>query len=203
LERVVAYIDGFNLYFGLKDSGWRRYYWLNLERLVQNLSRPGQIVESVKYFTARVSQPPDKQKRQATFIEAVETLPLVTVFFGKYQLNPRQCLHCGHADTVPNEKMTDVNIAVEMLSDAFLDRFDSALLISADSDLVAPLRRIRQLFPKKRIVLAFPPKRASKELKKVANAYFTIGRDVIAKSLLPREVRKADGFVLKCPDSWR
>jgi uncharacterized LabA/DUF88 family protein len=203
LERVTAYVDGFNLYFGLKDSGWRRYYWLNLESLVRNLLRPEQEVTSVKYFTARVSQPPDKQKRQTTFIEALGTLPSVTVFFGKYQLNPRQCFNCGHADTVPNEKMTDVNVAVELLSDAFQNRFDTALLISADSDLVPPLRKIRQLFPQKRIVLAFPPQRSSKELKKVAHAYFTIGREIIAKSLFPAEVRKADGFVLKCPGSWK
>lgn len=170
---------------------------------MNNLLKPIQTVESVKYFTARVAQPPDKQKRQATFIEALETLPGITIFFGKYQLNPRQCHHCGHQDTVPNEKMTDVNIAVEMLSDAFLDRFDTALLISADSDLVAPLKRIRELFPSKRIVIAFPPKRSSKELKNVAHAYFTIGREVIAKSVLPQEVRKADGYILKCPESWK
>jgi len=203
LERVIAYIDGFNLYFGLKDSGWRRYYWLNLQSLVRNLLKPEQKVKAVKYFTARVSQPPDKQKRQTTYIEALGTIASVTIFFGKYQLNPRHCFHCGHEDAVPNEKMTDVNMAVEMLSDAFQDRFDTALLISADSDLVPPLQRIRKLFPKKRIVIVFPPHRSSKELKKVAHAYFTIGREVLAKSLLPSEVRKSDGFVLKRPESWK
>jgi len=25
MERVVAYVDGFNLYFGLKHSGFKRY----------------------------------------------------------------------------------------------------------------------------------------------------------------------------------
>ena len=34
MERVNAYIDGFNLYFGLKSKGWRRYYWLDLRALV-------------------------------------------------------------------------------------------------------------------------------------------------------------------------
>ena len=33
VERVIAYIDGFNLYFGLKSKGWKRYYWRDLERL--------------------------------------------------------------------------------------------------------------------------------------------------------------------------
>jgi uncharacterized LabA/DUF88 family protein len=38
--------------------------------------------------------------------------------------------------------MTDVNIATEMLADAFLGKFDTALLISADGDLTTPVKRI-------------------------------------------------------------
>jgi uncharacterized LabA/DUF88 family protein len=203
LERVIAYIDGFNLYFGLKNSGWRRYYWLDLQRLVRNLAKHHQEIEAVKYFTARISRPPDKQRRQTTYIEALGTLSGVTIFFGKYQLNPRLCFNCGYEDSVPNEKMTDVNIAVELLSDAFQNRFDTVLLISADSDLVPPLQRIRQLFADKRIVVAFPPQRSSKGLMKVAHAYFTIGREILTESLLPVEVKKKDGYVLRCPESWR
>ena len=37
MERVIAYVDGFDLYFGLKSKGWRRYYWLNIQTLAQNL----------------------------------------------------------------------------------------------------------------------------------------------------------------------
>ena len=44
-----------NLYHGLKSKGWRRYYWLDLRRLVENLLRPGQRLVMVRYFTARVS----------------------------------------------------------------------------------------------------------------------------------------------------
>ena len=29
MERVISYIDGFNLYFGLRSKGWRRFYWLS------------------------------------------------------------------------------------------------------------------------------------------------------------------------------
>ena len=94
---------------------------------------------------------------------------------------------CSFEDEVPNEKMTDVNIAVELLSDAFQDRYDTAFLISADSDLVPPINRIRLLFPKKNVIVAFPPDRFSKELDKYASASFTIGRAKIAKSLFPLE----------------
>jgi uncharacterized LabA/DUF88 family protein len=203
MERVIAYVDGFNLYFGLKDSGLQKYYWLNIQTLAQNLLKPNQELEFVKYFTAMVSNPPDKVKRQRTFIEALETLPNFAIYYGKYQLNPRYCKNCGFTDYVPNEKMTDVNIAVELLADAFQGKFDTAVLISADSDLTGPVRALRNLFPAKKVIVAFPPKRFSTELQKVSNGYFTIGKTKFAHSLFPEEVVKADGYVLKCPESWK
>jgi uncharacterized LabA/DUF88 family protein len=202
LERVVAYIDGFNLYFGLKSKGWQRYYWLDLQKLTQNLLNPHQCLNSTKYFTARISGPPDKQKRQSTFIEALETLSDFQIFYGKYQKISRKCRRCQFEDEVPNEKMTDVNIAVELLADAFEDNYDTAILLSADSDLVPPITRIKTLFPSKKIVIAFPPDRYSKELSSLTQSCFTIGRAKLAKSLFPPEIRKADGFILRCPEQW-
>lgn len=203
MERVVAYVDGFNLYFGLRSKGWKRYYWLNIQALVQNLLKPSQALVSTKYFTARIVGPPDKQERQSTYIEALGTLSEFEIFYGKYQLNPRQCSQCGFQDEVPNEKMTDVNIAVELLKDAYQDEFDVALLISADSDLVPPVKTVRQLFPNKRVVVASPPGRYSLGLVESANTSFVISRRNIAKSLLPQEITKADGYVLRCPHLWK
>ena len=203
MEKVIAYIDGFNLYFGLKSKGWRRYYWLNQQQLVQNLLKPTQNLVLTKYFTAHISGPPDKRKRQTTYIEALSTLSDFHIYYGKYQNIPRLCYHCGFEDEVPNEKMTDVNIAVELLSDAFRDSYDTAFLISADSDLVPPINRVRNLFPKKNIIVVFPPDRFSKELAKIANACFTLGRGKITQSLFTEEVRKADGYILKCPERWK
>ena len=203
MNRVIAYIDGFNLYFGLRERGWRRFYWLNVQLLVQNLLKFNQELVMTKYFTARVIGSLAKQKRQSTFIEALETLPNFKIFYGKYQLNPRECPNCGFKDKVPNEKMTDVNIAVEMLLDAVNEEFDIALLLSADSDLIPPVRAIKNTFTQKRIVVAFPPKRESVELKNIAHACLRIGRANFAKSLFPDEVKKADGFILKRPSNWK
>ena len=41
-ERVIAYIDGFNLYFGLREARLRHCYWLNVAALVGNLLKPHQ-----------------------------------------------------------------------------------------------------------------------------------------------------------------
>ena len=42
MVRVAAYVDGFNLYFGLKDRYARRYLWLDLQALSESLLRKGQ-----------------------------------------------------------------------------------------------------------------------------------------------------------------
>jgi hypothetical protein len=214
-ERVIAYIDGFNLYFGLKSKGYHRYYWLNLQALAENLIRPYQKLVMTKYFTARISGPhpadkpedakkmEEKRRRQADFLEAVGTLSSVSIYYGHYIGGIIQCRNCRHTWPDHEEKMTDVNIATEMLVDSFDDRCDTVLLISADSDLVPAIRGIKKLFPAKRIVIFFPPGRLSAQLKNIADEQFTIGRRTLAKSQFPGQIVKPDGHILVRPEKWR
>jgi len=215
LERVIAYIDGFNLYFGLRQSGLSRFYWLNVRGLAEALTRQGQQLIATKYFTARIAggqpgDPPDrfrlledKRKRQADYLEALQTLSYFKIYEGKYLAKSVRCFACGASWRTHEEKMPDVRIATEMLTDAFADAFDTALLISGDSDLVPPVRALRQLLQHKRVVVAFPPARHSVHLEKAANASLIIKEHALAHSQFPAEVRKPDGFVLRRPDSWR
>jgi uncharacterized LabA/DUF88 family protein len=200
--RVITYIDGFNLYFGLKSQNWERFLWLNVQAVSRNLLKTDQSLAHTKYFTSRVSLPPDKAKRQSTYIDAIQALADTSVYFGKYQTNPHTCRKCGHVYNAHSEKMTDVNIAVELLQDAFRDAFDSAILISADSDLIAPIEAVKKLFPTKRVIVACPPGRFSQSLCNASSAFLKIGHGVIAKSQFPDEVRTSTGFILRRPASW-
>lgn len=173
-----------------------------MQALSQNLLKPDQALVHTKYFTSRVAAPPDKVQRQTDYIEALQTLSDISIFYGKYQLNPHTCFNCGYVHNAPSEKMTDVNIAVELMQDAFQNAFDVAILISADSDLVAPVQAVRRLFPNKKIIVACPPGRYSVHLASMA-AHFQIGRGPIAKSQFPDEVRTASGIILKRPSPWR
>ena len=86
-ERVIVYIDGFNLYYGLRSRGWRRYLWLDLRRLSENLLRPAQQLEAVRYFTAQISaesHDPDRPRRQGLYLEALQTLPDLSLHYGSY-----------------------------------------------------------------------------------------------------------------------
>ena len=206
MERVIAYIDGFNLYFGMKEKGWRRYYWLDVHLLAKNLLKPYQELTATKYFTSRVYSTPNdpkKTKRQGEYLEALNTVPGCKIFYGHYLEKVIRCNRCSHCWTTYEEKMTDVNISVELMTDAYQDKFDTAFLISGDSDLVGPIKAVRRSFPLKRVVVGFPPRRHSVQLKKVANAIFAIGRKKIADSMFPDQVRKTDGYILRRPDRWK
>jgi uncharacterized LabA/DUF88 family protein len=203
MPRVIAYIDGFNLYYGLREKQWKQFYWLNLHAVSLHLLRPGQELVETKYFTSIVAAPPDKHRRQAAFLEALGTLPELSIHYGHYLADEVVCRQCGHAYTTHHEKQTDVNIATEMLTDAFTDRFDAALLLSADSDLVGPIEKVRALFPQKRVIVVFPPARHSNALRKAANATLHLDRATLAQSVFPDRVVKPDGFVLERPAGWR
>jgi uncharacterized LabA/DUF88 family protein len=203
-RRVVAYVDGFNLYFGLRASGMQKYLWLDLPSLAGSLLKEDQALRVTKYFTARITAPEAKRIRQSTYIEALSTHAgtALSIYYGRYQTQNLTCRFCSAVQAIPSEKKTDVNIAVEMMVDAFGDSFDSALLVTADSDLVPAVRSIRKLFPDKRIVVAFPPSRFSRELQREAHASFVIGRAKLASAQLPDCVVKPNGTVLRRPESW-
>lgn len=74
MERVIAYVDGYNLYYGLRAKGWRRFYWLNIQSMVEQLLKPDQKLFGVEYFTTIVKHPSDRNKRQMVFLEALQTL---------------------------------------------------------------------------------------------------------------------------------
>ena len=205
MQRVMAYVDGFNLYFGLKDSGFKRYYWLDVASLAQSLLKPGQALSATHYFTARIRSNGHNsadQKRQNDYLEAL-ALQGARCQFGHYLQKTRRCRQCGATWPDFEEKMTDVNIAIQLLGDAFDDAFDVALIVSGDSDLTTPIRRVRERFPNKRLIVAFPPGRYSSELKRNASGYLTIGEDKLRASQLPDPLIKPDGFVVSRPTSWR
>jgi uncharacterized LabA/DUF88 family protein len=201
--RVAVYVDGFNLYFGLKQKHHRKYLWLDLEALATSLLRPGQILQTVTYFTARVRNDPESEQRQSDYLDALAAhCRSLTTVNGRFQEKDRRCRSCQTAWTVYEEKETDVNIAAAIIEDAVQDRYDLALLISADSDLCPAIRAMKRLRPDKRIVAAFPPSRHSAELKRVVDGYVAIGTDKIRHAQLPPSVTTDAGVVLHRPKHW-
>ncbi len=86
MERVIAYVDGFNLYFGLKSAALERYLWLDVPALASGIVNPRtQTLTRTNYFTSRVSDPPDKVARQTAYLEALQAhRPDLRIHYGHY-----------------------------------------------------------------------------------------------------------------------
>ncbi len=203
MERVNFYIDGFNLYFGIKDNGWDDTLWLDLKSLCKSLLKEDQEFHNVKYFTSRVRNNPPKEKRQSTYLDALSTLTDFHIIYGHYQSRIENCRKCGHSYPYGSEKMTDVNIAVELMTDAFTNQYDTAILISGDSDLVPPIKAIKSIFPLKKIIIAFPPNRFNNVMKSAANGHLFINRNKLINCQLPDSLISTQGHLLERPPTWK
>jgi uncharacterized LabA/DUF88 family protein len=201
--RVIAYIDGFNLYHGLKEKKWRYYYWLNIQKLLTRYLVEDQTLVFTKYFTSIVNIPLDKHDRQAAYIEALNTLKDFKIFKGFFLEDKVVCNKCGHTYVTYHEKKTDVNIAVELLLDVIDNKMDVAILVTADSDLVPAIEKTRKYNPKIKIIILFPPSRTSKSLAKISDHYEWISRNRLAKSQFPEKLMKSDGFPIEKPKEWK
>jgi uncharacterized LabA/DUF88 family protein len=200
-ERIIVYIDGFNLYFGMEELRIGGVKWLNLRKLVEKLLKPNQELISINYYTSRVINNPNKEKRQAIYLDALKTQN-INIVYGQYKDNTIWCKKCNHNWNVSKEKQTDVNIATDMMIGAFQDLYDTAFLITGDSDLVPPVSAIHSNFPSKRVFIAFPPNRHNTSLKNVAKGSMMIGKNNIKTSQFPDTVITDKGFSLIKPGLW-
>lgn len=203
-ERMCIYVDGFNLYHGLHALGRRKYLWLDLVRLAEAL-RPKSEIARVKYFTADVVAEPDAASRQAHYINALchRHRGQFQVIRGRYQTKTKKCLRCHTEWDHHEEKETDVNIAVHLLRDAMDKTYDSALIVSGDSDLGPAVRMVKDVRPGYFMAAAFPPKRFSAELKSLMPASFHINENKVRGAQLPQTFQ--DGLTSKTftrPEKW-
>jgi uncharacterized LabA/DUF88 family protein len=204
LERLTVYVDGFNLYHGLKERSGRRLLWLDLVKL-SRLLRPRSSLVRVHYFTAPVLDDPAAASRQGRYQAALlaQSPGLLEITQGRYQKKLRTCRSCGATWTQYEEKETDVNIATALVADTATKATDSALVLSADSDLAPAIRTARSLNGQMFLAAAFPPKRYSAELSNLMPASFSIGMSKLTRSQLPQTVvDQESGRTYTRPAKW-
>ncbi len=202
-QRAIVYIDGYNLYYGMRAAFGNRYMWLDLQAFSESLLQPQTELVAVKYFTAITKAAADSQQRQDVYLNALQAhCDKLEIFYGLFLSKSRRCSSCQKEHKSFEEKKTDVNIACEIINDAYLDRYDLCYLVSGDSDLVPPLDIIKQPHLSKRSIVAHPPRRKSYELCSIANGWFAIGRTKFARNQLPETIYRAQKSELTRPTKW-
>ena len=206
--KTYVYVDAFNLYFGCVKN--TPYKWLDLSKLCAILL-PQHQIERIKYFTAYVKalpNNPDAPRRQQTYIRALQTLSHLEIVYGHFlSHNVRMPLAhpiVGQPRTVEvlktEEKGSDVNLAVQLLHDAYQNRYESAVVISGDSDLLSAVQIVKNELGKPVGVLN-PQKRPSRMLQQHATFYKHIRPGVLAGSQFPRVLKDQHGTFNK-PSEW-
>ena len=196
MERVAAFIDGFNLYHAILNLRAPHLKWLDLWALSDAfVLRRTQLLTDVYYFSAYATWLPGAYKRHRTYVRALQAAG-VTVILGKFKEKDRKCLKCGHRWKAHEEKETDVNIAVAMLSRAIKAEYDRALLISQDSDLAPAIRVLESQLSKPVRVIAPPSRQHSAELTDAASEKAKIKIGHLVKCQLADIVHDAGGNVV-------
>jgi uncharacterized LabA/DUF88 family protein len=162
--RTNVYIDGFNLYYRLLREN-PQFKWLDLKALSVALLQPQNQIQTVRYYTARISGrvDPSAPARQQIYLDALKTVPEITIHLGNFLVtkpwaglvHPPQM----RGGTVPQfnppfpivakvwkteEKGSDVNLGSHLIRDAFRGNFDVAAVLSNDTDLVEPIRIVTE-----------------------------------------------------------
>jgi uncharacterized LabA/DUF88 family protein len=203
--KTIVYVDGFNLYYrALRGTP---YKWLDLDALFSRML-PRHDIVAIKYFTAQVTaRPHDPQQpvRQQTYLRALQTSPKISIHYGHFLSHVVSMPSADTPGTYVNvmkteEKGSDVNLATNLLVDAFQGRYDAAVLVSKDSDLAEPIRYARQELGKV-VGLLNPGAHPSKTLYGLATFYKAIRRGHLAAAQFPDTITDDHGTFHK-PKSW-
>ena len=209
LTRTIVYIDGFNFYFGsLKNTP---YKWLNLQSLFCDVFKERNDIVAIKYYTARVSPThsnPNVSNRQDAYLRALkETCPIVTIHYGHFL---RHKVSMENAQPPPSicrvwkneEKGSDVNIAVHLVNDAWKGRFETAIIVSNDSDLTEALRIVKQEHQKTvgLVTPGAPKRKTSRQLLHFADFVTPIRSTALRNHQLPDLI---PGTSITKPTTWK
>jgi uncharacterized LabA/DUF88 family protein len=203
--KANIYVDGFNLYYGaLKNTPYR---WLDIAKLCR-LMLPRDTISQIKYFTALVNPrpiDPDQLTRQQVYLRALQTIPNLEIIYGHFLTHeimmPLAPPKNGYVKVIKTEeKGSDVNLALHLLSDGYKNAYDVAVIVSNDSDLLLPIQFAKKELGRK-IGILNPQKHPSKVL--IANADFVknIRKGVLSKSLFPTSLTDSQGAFTK-PAAW-
>lgn len=219
-KRIRAYIDGFNLYRGaLKGTDHK---WLNIAQMCDLIV--GQHVDEIIYCTAPLKSRPNDPNihiRQNFYLRALSSEPRIKIFKGQYHVRKGRgwkipeagcacCVteatnkcKCCKGNTIgimkSEEKGSDVQLAVQLVKDAYEDNFDTALVISEDTDLRPAISIVLGLKVPKRVLVVNPRNRTNYL---VGSENLPLFRSTLVESQFPYEVTDSQGNIVHKPATW-
>lgn len=209
--RITFLIDGFNVYHSVCDAldknPGTKLKWLDYTALCQRLITDvihlhGGTLIKVYYFTALARhRGSDVVLRHNDFIRALKSKG-VEVIEGNFKRKYPRCGHCHKKYASHEEKESDVNIALQLMRSFMSDECDTAILMTGDTDLVTAVKSVKQLFPLKKVGIAFPFNRHNGHYDAVAHFTFKLTVNSYKNNQFPDPLILPDGTSIAKPISW-
>ncbi len=164
-ERVVIFIDGSNLFHAIRYMNIR----IDYQKLVDFLKEDRKLIRA--YFYGAIPQEKDIKKnspewesymRQKRFLEEL-SLQGIKVKLAKLRKLPS-------GEYV--EKEVDIMLATDMLSMAYTNTYDTAVLVSGDSDFSYTVEEVQRIG--KRVENASFKRTSSYQLRKVCDRFLLL-----------------------------
>lgn len=212
--RTSFLIDGFNLYhsvkaaghdLGLGGSGTR---WLDIRSMCQSylhLIDTTARLSEIYYFSALArhleNKKPDIIARHQTYIRCLADSG-VNVELHRFKKSLTVCHKCNQKFNRREEKETDVAMATRMLELLFLDRCDTIVLVTGDTDIVPAVKTAKNIFSNKEIIFMMPYKRHNKELATLVSRHFDISSSNYTKHQFADPYFTGKGKSIVKPAKW-
>lgn len=164
-EKISIFIDGSNLYHSLKKIGTIK---INFQKLIDKLVNGRQLISVFYYNTPLdITKNPKRYWKQQKFFDELRKLSLFKVVLCK--LRKYKKINKTFAYEVKGD---DVHLTVDLISGAYENTYDTAIIVSGDEDFVPALKKVQGLG--KKIENAYFIASASSALKHSSNSSICI-----------------------------
>lgn len=162
-EKVQIFIDASNLYKALKDL--RGDAKIDFGKFTELLTGERKLVRINIYLSTLNPQKesPKKIQNDERFRSVLYDIPFMTVKTRPLRYKP---------DNTPYEKGIDILLATDMLSQAYVNGYDSMILVSGDGDYAPVLEEIKKMG--KRVENAFFKSIRSDALRQVCDVFISL-----------------------------
>ena len=160
--KTICFIDNTNIYHGVASAGWR----IDWKKFQLQLEKEGQIWQTHLFASAMSNNGNEKEGSEAFYHFCRKQLQWnVKLYIPKSNID--KCTSCGYTRQHYAEKGVDTGIVVGMLTMNFQNAYDTAVLVSGDSDLAECVNYI--INTGKRVEVISWKNQLSKELADVAS----------------------------------
>lgn len=169
LPRAEIFVDGTNFDIAARQLVHASIDIPKFARTIVHKVSQSHLLVKLHYCTAPAADPSSGQQRfEQAYFARLEEAHSVDLVLGRHVVVGRD--RNGRKQYA--EKHTDVNVAILMMEGACDDRYDTAIIISGDSDMVPVMKRVRERG--KRVAWCYFPSQLDLDIEQVCDEKFEL-----------------------------